>query len=360
MGRADITDEGFVETRGHRSWYQVIGEPGDDAGNIPLLLVHGGPGVPWPNDLYPAFDLLADTGRPIVLYDQLGCGRSDRPNDHSLWTIDGFVQEIDDVRQGLGLERVHLYGLSWGGMLAIEYLLTRPSGVVSATLSSAMHSVARYEQDVQPLIDTLPRTVQDTLRRAPSRNAWNPPKWLSHARSGPSARRISLEARLSRFLMPVVANRVARRAAALASHVPQLRGPAYDVALIEFSRHFTCRLDPLPLSVFEALIGTNRFVYHMMWGPDEAHATGALAGWSVTDRLPEIETPVLVTSGRFDDVTPAHSEELTRLLPNARRQLFAESSHMALLEEPEAYASAMRDFLDEIEQLSPAIDSAEP
>jgi pimeloyl-ACP methyl ester carboxylesterase len=360
MGRVSITDEGFVESRGHRSWYRVIGEPSGDPGRIPLLLLHGGPGIPWPDELYPAFEILAREGRPLVLYDQLGCGRSDRPRDRSLWTVDSFVEEIGDVRRALGLDQIHLYGLSWGGMLALEYLLTQPAGVVSATLSSAMHSVARYEQDVEALIDTLPEAVRTTLRRPPKDGGWNPPAALSRNRSGPTYRRIELEARVARRLLPIVDNRAARKLAEYASRVPQLRAPAYDIALIEFSRHFTCRVDPLPLSVFEALIATNRAVYTAMWGPDEAHATGVLAGWSVTDRLPEIEGPVLVASGAFDDVTPLHSAELARLLPNSRRHLFERSSHMAPVEEPEAYASVLQAFLENVEQGLPANDAVLP
>ncbi|MFN8036868.1 MAG: alpha/beta fold hydrolase [Acidimicrobiia bacterium] len=357
MGRWNITDEGFVESRGHRLRYRVIGNPGAEPGRIPLLLLHGGPGVPWPRDPYPAFEIVAGAGRPLVLYDQLGCGGSDRPRDRSLWTVGGFVEEVGDVRRALGLERIHLYGLSWGGMLALEYLLTQPSGVASATLSSAMHSVARYEEEIQGLLDTLPTRVRTTLRRPPPHGGWNPPAVLSRSRSGPSPRRITLEARTARRLLPVVDNGLAVRFAELASRVPQLRGPAYDVALIEFSRRFTCRVDPLPLSVFEALIATNRKVYSAMWGPDEAHATGVLAGWSVTDRLGEIEVPVLVASGRHDDVTPAQTEELARALPDARLHVFEESSHMPVVEEPGEYAHVLLEFLASVEQGEHVTDS---
>jgi len=116
-------DEGFVAVPGGRVWYRSVGADG-----IPLLCLHGGPG--FPHDYLEELEGLAP-GRRVVFYDQLGCGRSDRPDDPSLWTVDRFVEELAVVRESLGLERLHLFGSSWGGMLAIQYVLDRQPPLVS-------------------------------------------------------------------------------------------------------------------------------------------------------------------------------------------------------------------------------------
>src|SRR5262245_15456277 len=103
--------EGFVDVTGGRIWYRIVGRgPG-----TPLVLLHGGPGVP--SVYLKPLEALADE-RPVVFYDQLGSGQSDRPKDNSLWTVQRFVEEVGEVRKGLGLNQIHLYCHSWGTMLA--------------------------------------------------------------------------------------------------------------------------------------------------------------------------------------------------------------------------------------------------
>ncbi len=106
---------------GMRTWYRIAGDPG--SGKVPLLLLHGGPGIG--SDVFEPLEALAAHDRAVVRFDQIGCGYSDRPKDPGLWTIGTFVDELATVRDELGLDRVHLLGWSWGGMLALEYLLTR-------------------------------------------------------------------------------------------------------------------------------------------------------------------------------------------------------------------------------------------
>jgi proline-specific peptidase len=108
--------EGTISVDGYQVWYRRVGH-----GGIPLLLLHGGPGAG--HDYLEPLEALA-TDRTVVFYDQLGCGKSDQPDDRSLWRMERFVAEVDTVRRALYLERMHLLGQSWGGWLAIEYLLT--------------------------------------------------------------------------------------------------------------------------------------------------------------------------------------------------------------------------------------------
>src|SRR5262249_10200477 len=123
--RAPVVREGKVAVEGGNVWYRIVGA---DKPGVPLLILHGGPGIP--HDYLEPLDALANE-RPVVFYDQLGCGNSDRPKDKSLWTIEQFVDELAKVRAALKLDRVHILGHSWGTILAVEYMLKQKrDGVV--------------------------------------------------------------------------------------------------------------------------------------------------------------------------------------------------------------------------------------
>jgi L-proline amide hydrolase len=120
---------------------------------LPLLVIHGGPGMP--HDYLRDLDALADD-RPVVYYDQIGCGRSDHPNDESIWRLATFVEEVDVVRNALGLDTVHLLGHSAGGWSALQYALCRPHGMESLHLASTCASLPQYETGVRRLERELP------------------------------------------------------------------------------------------------------------------------------------------------------------------------------------------------------------
>jgi pimeloyl-ACP methyl ester carboxylesterase len=158
-----VTTEGFVPYRGYRTWYRIVGEPAP--GTLPLLCLHGGPGSS--HGYFTALERLADEGRQVVLYDQLGCGDSDRPDDDSLWTLELFVAEVAAVREALGLDRVHLLGTSWGGMLALEYALTRPAGLAGLVLSSTLASADQWVAEARRLLAELgPDATDEDLMAA--------------------------------------------------------------------------------------------------------------------------------------------------------------------------------------------------
>src|SRR5215472_8509562 len=145
--------EGYVNVQGGRIWYRIVGS----GTHTPLLLLHGGPGAPsyYLNPLA----VLADE-RPVIFYDQLGAGRSDKPTDISLWRVERFVQELSELRRALGLTQVHILGHSWGTMLALDYMMTKPTGVRSLILASPALSMNRWIEDAATLKKTLPESIQ--------------------------------------------------------------------------------------------------------------------------------------------------------------------------------------------------------
>jgi L-proline amide hydrolase len=286
--------EGYLERGGRRTWYRVVGV--SQAGRDPLLLLHGGPGSTH-NYLAP-LERLAQDGRAIVLYDQLGCGRSDRPDDVE-WSVALFLDELAALRDELGLEQVHLLGTSWGGMLALEHALGGYGGLTSLVLSSTPASIDEWVAEALRLRALLPADVVATFERCEA--------------------------------------------------VGDYDGPEYRAALDVFDDHYVRRgaIGRPELDRMEAGLGKES--YRAMVGPSEWIVTGALAGWDVRDRLGETETPTLVARGAYDMCTEAVAATLLAGLPNARAAVFEESSHMPALEEPERYREVVGAFLREAE-----------
>ena len=284
--------QGWVEVTGGRVWYEVVGS----GEATPLLVLHGGPG--FTHEYMRSLEALADE-RAVVFYDQLGCGRSDRPDDLSLWTVERHVEELGLVREALGLETVHILGQSWGGMLATDYLLTRPSGVESCVMASPCISIPHWVADAARLKAALPAEHIATIDR--------------HEADGFTT------------------------------------CPEYMAAMLVYYKRHVCRLDPWPVEVERAFHTYGPVVYETMWGPSEFTVSGNLADYDRSPRLKEIRLPVLFTCGRYDEATPESVGWYSNLLPGSRLVVFEESSHMCHLEERDRYNRVIRDFLREVE-----------
>jgi proline iminopeptidase len=139
--------EGFVEGPVGRTWYRVTGE----GGRTPLVCLHGGPGST--HNYFRPLERLADE-RPVVLYDQLGCGRSDRPDDLA-WCLEVFTDELERLRHQLGLDEIHLLGTSWGGMLALEHALGDGGSIRSLVLSSTLACADDWAVEARRLRDDI-------------------------------------------------------------------------------------------------------------------------------------------------------------------------------------------------------------
>ena len=288
--------EGFIPVLGeYRVWYRIVGG-GAEGEQVPLLALHGGPGVPH-DYIENLVDLASDTRR-VILYDQLGCGRSDQPDDPSLWRVERFVEELGIVRRALALEEIHLLGQSWGGMLAIEYALTQPQGLVSLILASTLSSMPLWVAEANRLRDELPPEVQAALLRHEATGTTDDPEYLQ-----------AMQAYYERHVIRVV---------------------------------------PMPDQVKRALDQVGQ-VYYTMNGPSEFHVTGILKNWDRTDRLGEIRVPTLITSGRYDESTPLINEVLHKGIADSEWILFEQSAHMAHIEEPDVYLPTIESFIERIE-----------
>jgi proline-specific peptidase len=290
--RIEEGEERRVEVTGGSVWTVRLGP---DEGT-PVLLLHGGPGAAS-DYMHPLAERLADH-RPVVVYDQLGCGRSDIPDDTSLWTVDRSVAEVDQVRAALGLERCHLLGQSWGGWLAIEYMARGTRGVERLVLASTSASIPEFMAGARGLIEALPEPHRTVL--------------------------IELGAK------------------------EQYDHPDYQAAVDVFYHRHLCRADPWPDALLRssAQMDGNQ-VYLTMNGPTEFDVIGRLREWDRTADLGRIDVPTLVTCGRYDEITPSCSETITRGIPGARMHVFERSAHCAHLEEPDDYARVVEAFLSE-------------
>ncbi len=290
--RQPLVREGRIPVEGGAVWYKIVGA---DKPGVPLLVLHGGPGVP--HDYLEPLEALADS-RPVVFYDQLGCGNSDRPKDESLWTIERYVDELATVRTALHLDRVHILGHSWGTMLAVDYMLRRqPEGVVSLTLAGPALSMERWVADQRVWLLELPKEMQAAVHAA--------------ERSG------------------------------------EFESPAYQAALNAFYAQHVCRLDPWPDCVQRALspekMGQDVYLY--MCGPSEFTITGTLKDYERVDRLKEITVPTLFICGRYDEATPAATEYYHRNMPGSQFVVIENASHLSHAERPEAFNRTLRAFL---------------
>jgi proline-specific peptidase len=272
---------------------------GEYAGKLPVLLLHGGPG--GTHDYLEPLEALAATGRRAIFYDQLGCGQSDLPDNPSLFTVDLFVDEVGAVRDALGLDRVHLFGNSWGGMLAMEYALTQPSGLASLVLASSPASIPQWIEETGRLRAELPRDVQEILTR--------------HEETGTTD------------------------------------SPEYEEACMVFYRRHVCRADEWPECVLRSFdfIERHGLVYRTMNGPSEFHVTGTLKNWSVVDRLAEISVPTLVVTGEHDEATPAINRTVSEGIPGAESVIYPSASHMAHVEETGGYVGLLDRFFSRVE-----------
>ncbi len=314
-------------------WYGVAG----DGDKPPLVTLHGGPG--GTHDYLANMASLADVGRPVIFYDQLGCGRSDTPKDPSLYTLEYFVSEIDQILNELDVTDFHLYGQSWGGILAIEYALKfgQSKGLRSLVLDSTTASVPQIRQEFLRLIRDCPPDVRRSLMVHISRAMRD---------GGDDKQAISDTLSLLRHaVMKTSPRTVALGAQTLIRQLWSGQTLGYMLAALGFSREHMCRLNPWPDSLmYSAREMLKSPAYVQLWGDDYA-VTGTLKDWDRIDDLPQISVPTLVIVGKYGEAPPECSESIHSGIPRSEYVLFDDSAHFPNLEEPALFLATVGDFL---------------
>lgn len=273
--------------------YKVVTYSFGSGDNV-LLCLNGGPGLPC-DYVRDSHSFLSDHGYRVVAFDQLGCGKSDKPDDKSLWTITRYVEEVETVRTALDLGKVHLVGQSWGGWLSIEYGVTYPDNLKTIILENTCGD--------------MPHLVSELERH--------------RAALGPET----------------VAMMQRHEAEGTLDH------PEYQAAITVLNFRHVCRLQEYPAPLLRSLNDWNMNVYGTMQGPNEFLYTGNLKDWNRIPDMHRITCPALIMVGQHDELTPACSLKMKNALPNAELNVFPNSSHTPFFEEPDAFFTALLDFL---------------
>jgi len=290
------TTEGLAPFGDYNTWYHISGDL--KSGKRPLIGLHGGPAATHAymlalSDLAPSF------GIPVVLYDQIGCGKSTWLPDKGadFWTADFFLSELDNLLKHLGIVEHDILGHSWGAILATEHALRQPIGLQHMILVGGPSDMSVTQSEINRLLAGLPTEVQEAIKK--------------HEDEG------------------------------------TMDAPEYHAASQVFYAKHVCRIQPMPKEIQEtfAALGSNPHVYVIMNGPCEFRLLGTLKDWKVTDRIHLIKTRTLLINGKFDEVTDKNLEPFVAGLADVKWVQLEESSHMPMWEEREKFITVVGDFV---------------
>ena len=277
---------GFIQVEGGKIWYAITG--GGD--NTPLLHLHGGPGGTS------SFNLseIADE-RPVIVFDQLGNGRSDHHKDTTLLKVHKLVEQVRAIKTSLKLNEFYLSGGSWGTALALEYYNKYPEGVKGLIFNSPYFSTKIWTDDADILIAALPDSIQSAIRIAEANSIFNTDSYAN-------------------------ANNVfAKKHGMRTAYKPH----PYDT--LKYNR--------------------DSFIYNYMWGPSEFTSTGTLRNYDIHQTLKDIRVPVLFTTGEFDEARPQTVKKLSDLVPNSTMVIIEEAGHFTSNDNRPALIVAIKHFL---------------
>ena len=305
-GREDVLSGGarMIPIETPQGTFEVWTKRIGNRPSMKVLLLHGGPGMT--HDYLEAFDShLPAAGIEYYHYDQLGSGFSDQPGDPSLWSVDRYVSEVEQVRRALGLDRenFYLYGNSWGGLLAIEYALAHGEHLKGLIVSNMMASIPAYnayaDSVLKPAMDS---AALAEIERLEAEGAYDDPRYME----------LLVEHHYE-------------------DHV--LRMPA----------------DEWPEPVNRSFDRMNPELYVTMQGPSELGAGGRLADWDRTGDLSEIETPTLIIGAEYDTMDPEHMRWMANQVQNGRYLHCAEGSHLAMYDDPQTYFDGLVRFVKDVD-----------
>ena len=284
---------------GYKVWTKRFGNNPD----MKVLLLHGGPAMT--HEYLECFEsFFPQANIEFYEYDQLGSYYSDQPSDTSLWTIDRFVEEVETVRQKLGLtpDNFYLLGNSWGGLLAMEYALKYQENMKGLIVCNMTADFGKYEAYNAQLRSQLRPTLLDTLKSYEEKEDYFNPEYA-------------------------------------------------EIVMNEYYTKHICRIpiENWPDPWMRSLEHVNPDVYVYMQGPSEFVPGGILKGWSVWDRLPEIEVPTLTVGAKYDTMNPEEMEEMSELVQNGRYLFCPNGSHLAMWDDQEVFMEGVINFIKDVD-----------
>jgi len=288
-----VKDEGYINVKGGKIWYKILGE---DKSAAPVIIVHGGPGSRSCNTIE-GYSLLAEH-RPVILFDQLESGLSDHPNDTSLWKLTYFVDQVEAVTDHLQLTQYHLLGNSWGGAVVAEYMLTKETNnVTSVIFSGPLLSTPLWIEDAKKLLARLSQPVQDTIAKYEALENYTHPEYLA--------------------------------------------------ATDTFYANFLSRKQwpPQKWAACDTVPGFNTKIYNYMWGPTEFTATGTLSDFDRVDQLHKIKKPTLFIAGAYDEVLPETLALFQSKVEDSEVAIVPNAGHSKTTDNPEAFATMLNEFM---------------
>ncbi|MEJ1239736.1 proline iminopeptidase-family hydrolase [Chryseolinea sp. T2] len=284
--------EGYVDVKGGKIWYRVIGK----GKRTPLMLTHGGPG-----GTSRSFYQLASIGedRPIILFDQLGSGRSGYHEDTTLLTVDNFVEQVAALKTELGLQTFYLHGHSWGTALALEYYEKYPQGIKGLIFNSPYFNTRLWKADADTLIMGLPDSTQRAIYEG--------------------------------------------------EKTGDFEAAAYLAANEIYAKNFGLRKTRLTSELDTVPAPGNKFIYKYMWGPTEFTATGTLKSYDNLDELKNIDVPTLFITGEFDEARPKTVRYFQTLVAGSKLVVIEGAGHGTMHDNREQNIAAIKTFLDSLD-----------
>ena len=280
--------------RKYNVWTKKIGD-----GAIRMLTLHGGPGLT--HEYLECFeDFLPQEGIEFYYYDQLGSAYSDQPKDVSLWTIDRFRDEVEQVRVALGLDDFYLYGHSWGGMLGIEYALKYQRHLKALIISNITASNDSYEKYINKLRKKFPLRIRKILEKYEAKEEYDAPEYQ-------------------------------------------------ETMFKHYYMKYMCRLEPLPEPYSHAIRHTNTEVFDTIHGPNEFVATGTGKEWDRWKELQYIGVPTLLIVGRYDTISVQDVQKMGGFIPNSRVVVCKNGSHLCMYDDQQTYFRELLKFINDVE-----------
>jgi len=287
------TGEGYIEVPGGKVWYKIVGE-GD---KTPILVLHGGPGA---TSYYLEPLAALSTDRPIIFFDQIGCGRSTLEMDTTQMNIKFYVDEVYQITKALGLKDFYLYGQSWGTILGAEYYFSHPEGIKGIILASPALSGKLWIRDSQLLLNQLPDSLQRVIRKY--------------------------------------------------ENLKDFKAPEYQEAMMIYYKQHIARKLPWSADIDSTFTYLGEEVYTYMNGPSEFTFTGTMQYYDATSRLQKIKIPSLFICGEYDEARPETTEYYASLVANSKFVVIKNAAHMTMQDNPEQDIKEIRSFINEVEE----------